>query len=213
MYEPPHFVEDRVDVMHALIVSHPLGLLICNGDDGPIANPIPFMVIPAGATQGKLVAHVAKANQVWQTINASPETPVLAVFQGPQAYVTPNWYATKRETAKVVPTWNYCIVQARGAAKIIDDRDWLHNQVSALTNRHEQNQPKPWSVDDAPERFMEMQLKAIIGLEIEITSLTGKWKMSQNKPDSDRQAVAAGYDAIGDPDMAALVDSNRGPRV
>ncbi|MCU0790388.1 MAG: FMN-binding negative transcriptional regulator, partial [Nitratireductor sp.] len=130
MYEPPHFVEDRAPVMLDLIRTHPLGLLICNGENGPVANPVPFLVESA-ETGVVLRAHLARANGQWKLLEEAPAA--LAVFQGPQSYVTPSWYATKAETGKVVPTWNYCIVQARGTAKVHHDPQWLAGQVGALT--------------------------------------------------------------------------------
>src|SRR6185312_10067881 len=124
MYQPPHHAEDRVEVIHALIRAHPLGLMVSNGADGPIANPLPFLLDAEVGPQGRLRAHLSKANQQWRQIAERPEEPVLVIFQGVDTYITPSWYATKRETGKVVPTWNYAIVQARGRARIIDDRDW-----------------------------------------------------------------------------------------
>lgn len=209
MYQPPHFVETRRDVIHQLMRDHPLGLLVTNGDDGPIADPIPFVLQPDHGAHGRLVAHVARANPVWKRIQEADGLTALVVFQGPQAYVTPNWYATKRETGKVVPTWNYAIVQARGKATVMDNRDWVHNQVSTMTDTHEKAFEKPWAVGDAPERYVEMQLRAIVGIQIEITELTGKWKMSQNKSDADRAGVADGYASQERTDLEQLVrDAN-----
>lgn len=205
MYQPAHFIETRRDVIQQLVQEHPLGLLVTNGEDGPIADPIPFMLLPDQGAHGRLVAHVARANPVWQRIEQARSLPVLVVFQGPQAYVTPNWYASKQEHGKVVPTWNYAIVQARGTATVKDNRDWMHDQVSTMTNAHEKAFENPWAVEDAPDRFVEMQLRAIVGIQIDITELTGKWKMSQNKADADRIGVAEGYADQGRPDLENLV--------
>ncbi|MEX0409718.1 FMN-binding negative transcriptional regulator [Aquibium sp. LZ166] len=205
MYQPPHFRETRLDVLHGLIRSEPLGLLVINGPEGPVANPLPFLLDADGSSNGTLRAHCARANPVWREIQASPEVPVLVVFQGPQAYVTPSWYATKKETGKVVPTWNYVIVQARGRAEIFEDADWLSGQIRNLTERHEATREKPWAVDDAPPEFVAAQVRGIVGIRIEIASLEGKWKMSQNRPAEDRARVAAGYDDAIRPDMASLV--------
>jgi transcriptional regulator len=189
MYLPTAFEESRPDVLHALIRSHPLGLLVTQGESGLQANSIPFEVVPAaGDAPALLRAHVARANPVWRETAASAE--VLVVFQGPQAYVSPGWYATKAETGKVVPTWNYVMVQARGGLKIVDESPWLHALVSRLTHTHEASQDRPWAVADAPDDYVATMLRAIVGIEIELTSLQGKWKVSQNRADADRVGVA-----------------------
>ena len=206
MYQPPHFVETRPDVLHALIRAHPLGLLVSNGTDGPIANPLPFLLDADAGPHGRLRAHLAKANPQWRSISKNTEMPVLVVFQGADSYVTPSWYETKRETGKVVPTWNYAVVQVRGRARIVDDKEWLAGQIAELTATHEAPQAEPWQVTDAPAPFIEAQIKGIIGLEIEITELSGKWKVSQNRPVADRVGVANGLEAGGSADeMAHLV--------
>jgi transcriptional regulator len=130
----------------------------------------------------------------------------MVVFQGPQAYVTPGWYATKAETGKVVPTWNYAIVQVRGSARIIEDPAWLRTQIGALTRENENSRSQPWAVDDAPPEFVAAQLKGIIGIEIDIETIDGKWKVSQNRPLADRQGVADGLDAIDRTDTAEMAD-------
>lgn len=206
MYQPPHFVETRLDVLHALIRAHPLGLLISNGIDGPIANPLPFLLDADVGPHGRLRAHLAKANPQWRSISENTEMPVLVVFQGADSYVTPSWYETKRETGKVVPTWNYAVVQVRGRARIVDDKEWLAGQIAELTARHEAPRAEPWQVTDAPASFIEAQIKGIIGLEIDITEISGKWKVSQNRPVADRVGVANGLEAGGSADeMAHLV--------
>ena len=208
MYQPPHFVETRLDVLHALIRAHPLGLLISVGPDGPMADPLPFLIDTAVEPHGRLRAHVAKANPQWRLIAENPQTPVLVVFQGADSYVTPSWYEAKRETGKVVPTWNYAIVQVRGRARIVDDREWLAGQIAELTATHEAHRAEPWQVTDAPAPFIEAQIKGIIGLEIAITEISGKWKVSQNRPVADRIGVAAGLDKLqSTTEMAELVRS------
>jgi transcriptional regulator len=187
MYLPKHFEETRVEVMHALMAAHPLGLLVSTGAEGLQANSIPFMVDPGPAPNGTLIAHVARANPLWRE---AAGTPVLVVFQGPQAYVSPSGYASKAEHGKVVPTWNYIMVQARGRLRAIDDAAHLHALVSRLTATHEAGRDKPWAVDDAPRDYIDATLKAIVGLEIEIEALAGKWKVSQNRSTADRQGVA-----------------------
>lgn len=206
MYQPPHFVETRPDVLHALIRAHPLGLLVSNGTDGPIANPLPFLLDADAGPHGRLRAHLAKANPQWRSISKNTEMPVLVVFQGADSYVTPSWYETKRETGKVVPTWNYAVVQVRGRARIVDDKEWLAGQIAELTATHEAPRAEPWQVTDAPAPFIEAQIKGIIGLEIDITEISGKWKVSQNRPVADRVGVANGLEAGGSAaEMAHLV--------
>jgi transcriptional regulator len=192
MYQPPHHAETRKEVIHALMRAHPLGLLVSNGADGPMANPIPFLLDADHGAHGRLRGHLSKANPQWRQIAEHPDESVLVVFQGVNTYITPSWYATKRETGKVVPTWNYAIVQARGPARIIDDHDWLAGQISELTRTHEAGRTDPWHVSDAPEPFIEAQIKGITGIEIEIVSLAGKWKVSQNRPAADREGVVRG---------------------
>jgi transcriptional regulator len=208
MYQPPHFRETRAGVMHALIRAHPLGLLICNGDDGPLANPIPFLLDSPEEETAVLRGHLSRANPAWRVIERQPDSPVLVVFQGPQAYVTPSWYETKKQTGKVVPTWNYAIVQARGRASVVDDPEWLRSQIGELTDRQEAGRTDKWKVDDAPDEFVQAQIRGIVGLRIEIAQLEGKWKVSQNRPAADRAGVAAGYRAEGNDSMEALVRSH-----
>ena len=207
MYQPPHFREDDLGVQHALIRAHPLGLLITAGASGPMANPLPFL-LEAAPGKGVLKAHMAKANQQWREIGDG--APALVVFQGVDSYVTPSWYATKQETGKVVPTWNYAIVQVRGPARIVDDAQWLRSQIEALTGEHETARPAPWAVGDAPEPFVAAQIKGIIGIEIEIADIDGKWKVSQNRPAADVSGVVSGLRQDGQPhrsdEMADLVD-------
>ncbi len=207
MYLPSHFAETRPEVLHAALRDHPLGLLITQDAEHALdVNPIPFLLDPAHGPHGTLRGHVARANPVWREARVEAET--VVVFQGPQAYVSPGWYATKAETGKVVPTWNYVTVVARGALRVIDDRDWLRGLVGELTERHEAAQANPWQVSDAPPDYIDAMLKAIVGIEIELVALQGKWKVSQNRPAKDREGVAEalrdGTDTHG-PAMAALV--------
>ncbi len=190
MYQPPHFREDDPGVQHALIRAHPLGLLITAGASGLIANSVPFHLDAEASEKGTLRLHLARANGQWRDIAAG--APVLAVFQGANSYVTPSWYKTKAETGKVVPTWNYAMVQARGPARVIEDAGWLLAQINGITGEHEGQRERPWSVGDAPDDFICAQLKGIIGIEIEIAEIEGKWKVSQNRPVADREGVANG---------------------
>ncbi len=203
MYTPTQFEETRVDILHALIHQHPLGTLVTLGKSGIEANHIPFEVHPEPAPLGTLRAHVARANRVWQDF--SPEIQTLVIFQGPGAYITPSWYAAKRETGKVVPTFNYAVVHAYGPMRAIEDRSWLRALVERLTNRFEAARPAPWQVGDAPAQFVDNLLGAIVGLEIPIARLLGKWKMSQNRPASDIAGIVTGLRESDATQVAQLV--------
>ena len=204
MYRPPAFREDRLDVLHALIAAHPLGMIVTHGPAGLEANPVPFTLDPSRGAFGTLRAHMARGNGQRAALEAGNEA--LVIFQGPQTYITPSWYASKAEHGKVVPTWNYVIVQARGVPVLIDDTDWLRTQIGELTDAHETTRTAPWAVDDAPEPYIASQMKGIFGLEIEISRIEGKWKTSQNRPEADRTGVSEGLRAEGDGAMAELVD-------
>ena len=211
MYQPPQFREDRLDVQHDLVRAHPLGFLITTGDGGLTANPIPFLIEAGGTGLGILRAHIAKANPQARDLDGGAEC--LVVFQGPQDYVTPSWYATKRETGKVVPTWNYATVHAWGPPRLVADDAWLRRQLDDLTILKEGARPAPWAVADAPASFVAAQVKGIIGVEIPISRIEGKWKVSQNRSPADRAGVVAGLQAqngAADP-MAWLVEG-RGSR-
>ena len=203
MYQPPHFREDRLEVQHQLIRSHPLGLLITAGAGGLQANPIPFLIDATASEHGTLRAHLARANPQLRELAAVTEC--LVVFQGPQHYISPSLYATKQETGKVVPTWNYITVHAWGAARVMDDTAWLRRQVDDLTRHNEATRETPWQVADAPEPFITAQLKGIVGLEIPVARIEGKWKASQNRPAADRDGVVAGLRAAGE-DGEAMAD-------
>jgi transcriptional regulator len=204
MYQPSAFREDRLDVQHALIRAHPLGLLITAGPAGLLANPFPFL-LDADSEKGTLRLHIARANPQWKELAAIEEC--LVVFQGPQDYVTPSWYATKRETGKVVPTWNYATVHVRGRPRVMNDDVWLRRQLEDLTASREGLREAPWKIDDAPGDFVAMQMRAIVGVEIPIGRIEGKWKMSQNRPEADREGVIEGFRAVGEAgeEIAALV--------
>jgi transcriptional regulator len=205
MYQPPHFREDDRSIQHGLIRAHPLGLLVSAGPGGLMANPIPFLIDPERSPNGTLRAHLARANP--QCLELSQVSEVLVVFQGPQDYVSPSWYATKRETHKVVPTWNYATVHAWGRPVVIEDQQWLRRQIDDLTDLRERGRAEPWSVADAPPPFVAGQIKGIIGIEIEIERIEGKWKVSQNRSHADREGVVAGLGEQGDGSaaMAELV--------
>jgi transcriptional regulator len=192
MYLPSHFAESRPQVLRDFIASHPLGLLVTQNRSGGIeANSVPFFLDATDdATPGVLRAHVARANPLWK--EARDDVDALVVFQGPHGYVSPAWYPSKAEHGKVVPTWNYLMVQGRGRLRAIDDKAWLRAFVTRLTDHHEGGRSAPWAVSDAPADYVETMLRAIVGIEIELSSLTGKWKVSQNRPAADRAGVVAG---------------------
>ncbi len=190
MYLPSLFREDRLEVQHAFIRSHPLGLLISHGSSGLLANLLPFVLKSGGSERGVLQAHMARANPQWRELDGQA---VLIVFRGADAYVSPSLYQTKKETGKVVPTWNYAMVQARGTVRLRDQVDWLTPQLQALTTARESARAQPWSITDAPPDYIEAQKKAIVGIEIEIAALEGKWKVSQNQPEANRRSVVAGF--------------------
>ena len=186
MYLPKHFAEDDVAEMHALMRANPLATLVSHGPDGLNANHIPLLLTDA-EPHGKLQGHVARANPLWKPGSVTGE--VLVVFHGDESYISPSGYATKAEHGKVVPTWNYVAVHAYGGLRAIDDRDWILAQISALTAANEAALPQPWAVTDAPANYVEKMLGAIVGIEITITRLLGKWKVSQNQPPANQASL------------------------
>ena len=184
MYVPPHFEISNPEVLHDLIAHHPLGVLVTQSESGLNANHIPFELDATGSSHGILRAHVARNNAVWQLSTNGDE--VLVVFQAEDAYISPNWYPSKHETHQQVPTWNYRVVHAYGKIAIHDDEKYVRALVGRLTKKHEASQPKPWKMSDAPRDYMEMMVKSIVGLEIEITRMIGKFKLSQNRENRDR---------------------------
>lgn len=179
MYVPPHFREPRSDVLYDLIEHHPLGVLITHGRNGLDANHIPFHLDRSRGEHGVLACHVARANSVWQDVSTGDE--VLVVFRSTDAYVSPNWYPSKHEHHRQVPTWNYLVVHAHGRITVRDEESFVRRNVALLTKTHEASQPLPWKMGDAPREFIDTMVKAIVGLEIEITRIVGKAKLSQNK--------------------------------
>ena len=195
MYLPKHFAEDDVAKMHALMRAHPLATLISHGPDGLNANHIPLLL-----ADGKLQGHVARANPLWKVGNVAGE--VLVIFHGHESYISPSGYATKAEHGKVVPTWNYVAVHAYGDLRVIDDPAWIFGQISALTAANEAALPQPWAVTDAPADYIERMLGAIVGIEITITRLLGKWKVSQNQPPANQISLTK---ALAGTPMAELI--------
>lgn len=196
MYIPGPFSETDTQILTGLVQKYPLGLLVTSGSSGLLASPIPFLY-RVKDDKPMLLAHLAKANTHWKDLVGLKEC--LVVFQGAENYVTPDWYPSKQTTHKVVPTWNYEMVQVKGIPTVIESSDWLRSQVGDITDSMEQKRKAPWKVADAPADFIESQLKAIVGLEIEITEIKGKWKMSQNRPVEDALGVVKGLSDPNDP--------------
>ena len=206
MYLPQQFEETDISVLHALIRAHPLGAWVTLTGDGLAANHLPFLLDAARGTHGTLYGHVARANPVWKALSgAAPAVvPAVVMFQGAEAYITPSWYPSKQEHGKAVPTWNYAVVHAHGRPRAIEDRGWLLQHVSQLTAQQEAGRAQPWQVTDAPADYIERMLGAIVGIEIPVERLEGKWKVSQNRPEADRLGVVAGLQARGDEASQAM---------
>jgi len=183
----------------------PFANLVTMGSEGLDATPLPLMLDPSDGPHGSLIGHIARANPQWRTTDTAHEA--LAIFSGPDSYITPSYYETKRLTGKVVPTWNYVTVHARGRISFFQEPEALLDLVRRLTDRHEGERPAPWAVSDAPADFIQSQLRAIVGLRLEITQLTGKWKMSQNRSPADRAGVVAGLRADGGSVAEAVADA------
>ena len=206
MYIPKHFEEPDVAVLHALIRSHPLGAWVTQADGTLVVNHIPFLVDSTQGQYGTLIGHVARVNPVWKSF--ARQIASVVIFQGPQSYITPSWYPTKHAHGKAVPTWNYAVVHAHGVPRAIEDKDWLLTHVTELSDLHESERAVPWSVSDAPPDYIDTMLKAIVGIEIPISTVVGKWKTSQNRPLPDKLGTIAGLCERGDGNaqqMAALV--------
>lgn len=206
MYLPKHFQENRVEVLHDLIRSHPLATLITVSNGAPNANHIPMHVDDSPAPFGTLRGHVARANPILDDWQAAGET--LAIFHGPDTYITPSWYETKKETGKVVPTWNFVVVHAYGVVRVLDDPVSLREELDALIDNNEARFPEPWSLTDAPAEFTERLMQHIVAFEMPVTRLIGKWKVSQNQPRKNQEGVIAGLAGSGQAgadEMAAMV--------
>jgi transcriptional regulator len=202
MYIPRHNEEKRVSVMHSLIVSRPLGTLVTLGASGLFASHIPMILEDNGSQFGVLKGHISRANTQWQDF--LPTVDALAIFAGHQHYITPAWYPGTKEHGKEVPTWNYVVVHAYGPLKVTHDDQWLLTNVEKLTSIHEAGSPVPWRVSDAPEDFIRSQLKGIVGLELPIQKLEGKWKVSQNRTERERHGVIDGLAKLNTPESLAM---------
>jgi transcriptional regulator len=195
MYIPTHFSEKRPEQLHRIMREHPLGALITQGPAGLDAEHVPFEYDPGIGSQGTLLAHVARANPIWQRCPAG--TPVLVIFRGAEGYISPNWYPSKHETHRQVPTWNYEVVHAHGVLTVHDDERFVGRLVARLTHRHEEREPVPWKLRDSAPDFIKSMMKNIVGIEVTITSLVGKSKLSQNKESRDRLEAAATLEERG----------------
>jgi len=202
MYLPKIFAEDHLDVLQKFIRDFPLATVITAGPNGIMANLIPMSLHSIGEN-GTLRCHLARANCQFDRIKDGDE--VLIIFNGPQSYVTPNFYETKKVHGKVVPTWNYTTVQVRGKATAIDDPEWIYAQINDLTNAMEASNEKPWKVGDAPGEYIKKQLKAVVGVEISIDKIEGKFKVSQNQPDENRLSAQKGFSRAENDTMASLI--------
>jgi transcriptional regulator len=208
LYLPAHFNETRTDVLHALMRARPLTTLVTQCESGLIANHLPVQTLDEPAPLGCIRGHIARANPLWREYRS--ESQALAIFQGPQIYISPSFYPSKAATGEVVPTWDYAVVHAGGTLRFIHDAQWLRSFVAGLTNTHEMPRSQPWKIDDAPAAYIEKMLSLIVGFEFSIVSLAGKWKVSQNRPQADRQGVIRNLRGAADADsheIAAMLAS------
>ena len=204
MYLPGHFAERDPAVLRGLIAAHPLGTLVTIGAEGLTANHLPFLLMDGAGEHGTLLGHVARGNRVWQDCTADHEA--MVIFQGPSAYISPNWYPTKAAEHRVVPTYNYAVVHAHGHLVVHDDEKWLRGFLGRLTKGMEAAQPRPWKMGDAPQDYLRQMLAGIVGIEIPISRLVGKWKVSQNRLPIDRAGAVDGLRATGGAEAAAMAD-------
>jgi transcriptional regulator len=205
MYTPSYFNEARIEALHGLIHDFPFATVVLHTDAGLVANHLPFELVGDNLLHG----HVARGNELRQADGAE----VLLIFRGPDGYISPNWYPSKHETGREVPTWNYAVVHVHGRLRVVEDAVWLRKLLETLTDRHEAGLPAPWKVSDAPEDHIEKSLRGIVGLEIAIDRIEGKFKLSQNHPEANRLGVIDGLrlrDADGDAELAALMAEQEG---
>ena len=208
MYLPAHFAESNPAVLHGVIRDHPLATLVVATAEGLVANPVPLLLRLDDHGNTRLAGHVARQNPVWRQVD-SGRTTALAVFHGPSAYVSPSWYPGKHEHGRAVPTWNYITVQAHGIVSVQDDPSWLRQQVEDLTRQQESSQPHPWSVGDAPPEYIAGMLTQIVGIELEVTLLQGKCKLSQNQPPANRDGVLAALESQKTAEAQAMARAMR----
>lgn len=205
MYSPKHFEEDRINVMHDLMDAYPFSTLITMNEGMPEANHIPVILIK-GSELGVLQGHLARSNPVWKNHNSDDE--VLVIFQGPQHYITPSWYASKTDDGKVVPTWNYISVHARGKIRFIQDKEWLLDHVTRLTSINEKKVNSSWTVSDAPQDYISKLVMAVVGFEITLTALQGKWKLGQNRSSDDKKLMISELEARNQNALASFIKTH-----
>lgn len=206
MYLPPHFAAERASLI-ALIQTHPLGVLIRHHEDALDADHLPFLIEERGDTL-HLLAHVARANPLWQQSDGSP---VLVIFRGAEGYVSPNWYPGKAEHHRAVPTWNYAVAHAHGRLRVHDDARFVQRLLARLTREHEEAMPRPWRMGDAPRDYLEQMLAAVVGIEVEVERLEGKFKLSQNRDTADRAGVVTGLASQNNAALAEAVAASKKP--
>lgn len=204
MYRPARHRLDDPSALQALMAAHPLGTWVCQGQDGLIANHLPFWLDPHRGPLGTLIGHVARANPVWRELGSA--TPSVVTFQGPQAYISPAWYPGKTAHGQVVPTWNYVVAHAHGVARAVEDRDWLRQMLDRLSDAQEAGRPAPWRVSDAPAAYLERMMRAIVGIELPIDRLEGKCKASQDEDLPDRHGTVQGLRADAGDAARAMAD-------
>ncbi|MFZ9407567.1 MAG: FMN-binding negative transcriptional regulator [Burkholderiaceae bacterium] len=188
MYQPSHFVETRLEELHRILRDYPLGMLVTHGPHGLDANHLPFELEAGEGPSGLLRAHVARANPLLSQVPEGAE--VMVVFRGAHGYISPNWYPSKHETHRHVPTWNYEVVHVHGPLRILDDEKFLRGVVGRLTRHHESTEPRPWKMGDAPRDYMDQMIRSIVGIEIPIMRIEGKRKLGQNRETRDREGAA-----------------------
>lgn len=203
MYLPEHFAESRLSELHRIAREHPLGMLVTHTRDGLDANHIPFELDDTKGAFGTLLAHVARSNPIWREVENGMQ--VLVVFRGAQGYISPNWYPSKPETHRHVPTWNYEVVHAHGRINVVDDASFVRGVVARLTRQHEATEPRPWKMGDAPQDYIDQLLQQIVGIEVEITRLEGKRKLSQNREGRDIEGAACALRKQGNEALAAAM--------
>jgi transcriptional regulator len=206
MYNPAQFVENRTDVLHAFMREQPFAVLMSSGPNGLLATHAPILLDSDTRVGGVLRCHVARANPQWRELQSSPAA--LVIFSGPHHYISPSWYPSTEEHGRVVPTWNYVAVHVWGQAKIFEDPDLLIPYLRELTLAHETTMERSWSIDDAPPRFVDTMAKAVVGIEIPIERIAGKWKLGQNRTSEDRAGAIQGLEKLDTPqsrEMAAAM--------
>jgi len=204
MYLPAHFEQKRLETIRELIHFRPLATVVTLSASGINANHVPLHLRAEQGKFGVLCGHVARSNPMWNDLLVDREA--LAIFQGPDAYISPSWYPTKREHGKVVPTWNYAVVHAYGSLRIIDDPVWLRSLLEELVSRHEAGSAVPWSISDAPPEFIERMIASVVGFEITVSRVEGKWKTSQNQPAANRAGAVQGLRQRGGADALQMAD-------